>query len=117
MQQSGHPPFGRLGGVHGDSAGHGRGCARSIRESGFAVEPGVRVFGGVELPGRLRDSPTASCAIDREDGPPVAVLVTEMHQQGLSIVLDPQPMVRVALLVKDPRPGVFASATKEVQRL
>ena len=79
----------------------------SIAGSRLAVETGVGVPGGVELAAGLGHDPAPRRAIDGQDGPAVAVLVAELDQQRLAVVLDAEPVGRVALLEERAR-GVLA---------
>src|SRR5215211_8814737 len=98
----------------GAASGHPGQAAKQVRcVAGWLSEAAQRSSTtskrDVELPGCLRDSPASSCAIDRENGPSVAVVVTEMHQEGLSVVLDPQPMFGVAPPRERSAPGCLRS--------
>lgn len=72
-----------------------------------AIEPRVRVFCRVKLPPSLSHDPAPSPSIDGQDGPALAVLVAEVHEQRVSIVLDPQSVGGVVLLAEDARLVVF----------
>ena len=69
----------------------------------FLVQPGEGVSGGVELPAGLGHGPVAGRPVDREHGPPIAVLPAEVHEERLAVVLHASAVSGVALLVQDAR--------------
>ena len=87
------------------SAGNGHEPTSRVRD--LAAEPGVRVFGGVQLPAAWETAQrrvARSIARTVHRGRPRR----EMHEKSLSVVPHPQAMGGVALLVKDPRRSAFA---------
>ena len=68
------------------------------------VQARVGVFGGLELAERLRHGPAAGRAVDGHHGPALAVLVAEVHEQGVAVVLDAQPVGGIGSLVQHARP-------------
>ena len=69
------------------------------------VEGIVGVRGSIELTVSLGHRPGATTAVDREGGPSVAVLITDVHEQGVVVVLDARAVRGVPLLAQRPRPS------------
>ncbi len=64
-----------------------------------------RVVGGtrrVDLDVALRDRPGTTCPVDRQCRPASARLVAEVHQQRVTVVLDPHTVLRSTGLVQTP---------------
>jgi hypothetical protein len=80
-----------------------------VDEAGLAgsrlvrIEALVSLLGGIALSRSLGDDPAPGRSIHREHRPALTVLVAEMNEEGVAIVLDTQPVGRVASLVEDPR--------------
>ena len=64
----------------------------------------------------LGDGDAAGRAVDGEHGPAVAVLAAELDQQHVLVVLDAQPVGRVAVLAQRAWWSSLGLATNEVQR-
>jgi len=69
------------------------------RRSG-PVELWASVGGCIELGVSLRHGPGATGAVDGDGGPAATVLVADVDKQGVVVVFDPDPVVRVALLMQ-----------------
>src|SRR5439155_24741234 len=67
------------------------------------VEARVRGFGRVHLPASLGDSPSSGRAVDGQDCPPAPVLIAQVDEERVPVVLDAQPVIAVARLVKRAR--------------
>ncbi len=66
------------------------------------VEVVIRFAGGIGLPACLTYSPLATRSINGKGGPPAAVLIAEVYEQGVGVVLDAEAMLFVGLLVQTP---------------
>jgi hypothetical protein len=70
------------------------------------IQPPERLFRRIELPPRLTDGPAASGAVNGDDGPTGAVLVTQMNEDRVPVVLHTGAVARISLLVESPRTNV-----------
>jgi hypothetical protein len=68
-----------------------------------AVESLERILRGVQLPSRFANGPSTCGSIDRHHDPAGAVLAAEVHEERVFVVLHASAMIRVALLMEEPR--------------
>ena len=72
--------------------------AVSQADRSLNVEGVVSLGGRVDLVVSLGYRPDAARPVDRDRGPSVAVLVADVHEQGVIVVLDAHAMSRVRKL-------------------
>ena len=73
----------------------------------------VRLAGGVRLARSLRDCPAPGDPVDGDGGPSLAIFVGEVDQQRALVVLDSQPVDRVAFFVAPSTPSPPAAPEAE----